>query len=274
MVSPYEIGLLTSGISTKGKLRIALKRTKSSSLNDFPQNLDFECGTADDFHMIGKFSKKRRFQAGFSVLEIIVVLGILAIATMIAYPIIQQFLARAKQTEPPLQLRTLASLVAAHDADSELLHGSGILTINDFTTKRSCLANNGQNPFGFALTDCKRINFNYGFVRAKGQPSQVYAVEAVESECATCQGTGRVFPKCLGADVWRADPNFITHVTNPIEPSDCDSCFRALFTASEGEKNSKFDFDGDGIVDPAGHDSSPIQTSKVGGHWGGDWDCH
>lgn len=224
--------------------------------------------------MIGLFSKKPNFQAGFSVLEIIVITGVLAITIVIAYPFVQQFIARAKQTEPPLQLRALATLIAAHDAEVDAYHGAGELTVNDFTSHRSCLANNGNNPYGFTLTDCKKINFNYGFIRAKGQPSHVHAVEAVESNCKTCAGPGRVFPKCNGADVWRADQNFITHVTNPLESGDCDSCFRALFAASAGEENSKFDFDGDGLVDPTGFDGHPISTSRKNGNWGGEWDCH
>jgi prepilin-type N-terminal cleavage/methylation domain-containing protein len=116
-----------------------------------------------------------RDSRGFSLVELMVVVGIIAILASIGVPKFQIFKIKAYQAEAKSNLNSLYGLMVAYQADTGSYpdHGApGVSKVGDYgllvgDSANSCLTTgcNCVNSLGFNLPNCTKARYMYWFVR-------------------------------------------------------------------------------------------------------------
>ena len=110
-------------------------------------------------------------QAGFSLVELMVVVGIIGILAAIAVPKLQRFTAKAKQSEAKSTLRSLDTLQQAYYAENSI-YGNA-------------------TAIGFSAPASSKYNYNIG-----SNSASAYNASAT-------WGSGRLCPADSGTDTWQ-----------------------------------------------------------------------
>jgi prepilin-type N-terminal cleavage/methylation domain-containing protein len=117
----------------------------------------------------GFFMLKRRYSSGFSLMELLIVIAVIAFLSALAVPSLFKFLAKSKRSEAYMTLRSLAMAEKAY----WLEHGS-------YTTNLSGSNGLGWKPEGM-------LQYTYGFPGGEGAQCFIGALKAPGS---ALQGAG------------------------------------------------------------------------------------
>ena len=139
--------------------------------------------------------------AGFSLVELMVVLSVLSLVIVSSISASEKVRQRAKQAEAKMNVRSVTALVHSYVSEDNTLSTGIALTTGSFVTTDSC--NNG-NVIGFAVTDCQKQSYRYFASGANTEQITGIAVEQRDSN-----GNKSVFPKCASQDIWLAEPTAI-----------------------------------------------------------------
>ncbi len=133
----------------------------------------------------------KRNQAGFSAIEAMIVLGVLAVMVTLVVPQFEMFQAKAKQAEATTNLEFLHSLQQGYHV--EFGKYSKLNIQGRIGEKVSC----GINELGFELDPCDSKHVRYGYL--------VTEVSKDNFEAIAITGTGEnnlVANGCAIPDVW------------------------------------------------------------------------
>ena len=145
---------------------------------------------------------KKRGTAGFSLLELMVVVAILGVLAMVAIPRYDIFRARSRQSEAKANLGVLFTLQETFRIEHERYYNGdggawGGDSMNDATsrqgyrgaTTRTCQ----RNKLGFRMANCGEARYGY-FVAGADEDEYIM----VAYGASDVQGDERVFPGCDG----------------------------------------------------------------------------
>lgn len=146
--------------------------------------------------------KYNRKQYGFSLVELMIVVGIIGILAALAVPKFQTFQLKARQAEAKAGLNMVATLVEAYVGADKTWSGAAdvpILAGQDYSSSTSCFTN---NPIGFKVNNCN--NSRYSFTIAPNIPTPATGIFATAWEVAdggyntigVAPGVRRVAPGC------------------------------------------------------------------------------
>lgn len=107
-------------------------------------NLMFKC-----------WQKAHRCQCGFSLIELMIVVGIIGILTAIAFPKYKSFQARSRMAEAKSNLQQIYTLEEAY-----YLHHSQYLAFNNYGVGQ-CVRSTAIKQLGFELKPCSEAKFLY-----------------------------------------------------------------------------------------------------------------
>jgi len=155
---------------------------------------------------------------GFSLVELMIVVGIIGILAALAIPRFQQFQAKARQSEARSNLAHVYTLQVSYNGDNDTFSNytclslgsgstyssgcgfSGGATPGTWATANTC---NTNNDLGFRVTDCKKVRFIY--VNTGNQNK--FTATAHELWGGNTDSR-RVFPGCSGNnDQWQINEN-------------------------------------------------------------------
>ena len=144
--------------------------------------------------------------AGFSLLELMVVVAILGVLATVAVPRFNIFRARARQSEAKSNLGVIFTLQEAFSIDNEKYYDGnnanwGGTQMNDNSSRDgytgggsgACGSSVANNKLGFRLANCGKAR--YGYYIAGGTENDFLAVAFAPSDST---GDKRVFPGCDG----------------------------------------------------------------------------
>jgi prepilin-type N-terminal cleavage/methylation domain-containing protein len=138
-------------------------------------------------------SKTFRRSAGFSLVELMIVVGVIGLLVAIAAPKTRTYMLKARQAEATTNLKIVSTLQVAAFAENERYYNPPIyaypalpLVKNDISTPTSCIQ---QNALGFAVTDCTKARFQY-YTTGNDITYTAWATEMVTG------GARRVAPDC------------------------------------------------------------------------------
>ena len=156
---------------------------------------------------IGGIQFRKRFQIGFSLVELMIVVAIIGILAALAVPRFQTFQARARQSEGKSNLAQIWTLQQAFQGDQDIYFGTVANTALSNTTVTGNTTCNTANGLGFALTDCKKVRY-------------VYTIGATASTATTFTAVAteighRVNPSCSNStvDTWTMTENKVLSQT-------------------------------------------------------------
>lgn len=142
-------------------------------------------------------------QCGFSLVELMIVVGVIGLLASVAMPKLQVFLVKARQAEGGANLRALVTLQETYRLENNAYYSLATpLVTNDYTSATSCHTNNG---LGFQTGDCRNMRYSYA-TRGNVSGYSAWAVEIVSN------GVRRVAPNCIiippepGMNICPADP--------------------------------------------------------------------
>ena len=150
---------------------------------------------------------KQRGVAGFSLLELMVVVAILGVLAMVAVPRYNIFRARARQSEAKTNLGVIFTLQEAFRIENEQYYdGNGTTWGGDsMNTNGSRQGYRGggtrtceRNKLGFRLANCN--SSRYGYFVAGADEDEFLAVAYGASDAPATSNDERVFPGCAGGD--------------------------------------------------------------------------
>jgi prepilin-type N-terminal cleavage/methylation domain-containing protein len=124
-------------------------------------------------------------QAGFSLVELMIVVAIIGILAAIAVPKFSTFQAKSRQAEAKGNLSQIYTLEEAYFGDNESY--VGFATVKENTC--------GANVIGFQLRPCNKGQVRYEY-------SGVAPTTLTYTITATTGLTNKVFPGCATADTW------------------------------------------------------------------------
>ena len=144
--------------------------------------------------------------AGFSLLELMVVVAILGVLATVAVPRFNIFRARARQSEAKNNLGVIFTLQEAFNIDQEQYYDGnatswGGTQMNDNGSRDgytgggsgACAAAVANNKLGFRLANCSKAR--YGYYMAGGTEDDFLAIAYGPSDTT---GDKRIFPGCDG----------------------------------------------------------------------------
>lgn len=127
---------------------------------------------------------KGRLQDGFSLVELMAAVAIMAMLVSLALPRYRAFIARARTSEAKTNLGLIYGLQQTYKAEFEKY---GELKGVGYTGNCNPNEDELQNELGFRVTDCLALRYNYtsdsGSAEAKSNGSEIY-------------------PTCTDADEW------------------------------------------------------------------------
>ena len=148
----------------------------------------------------------RKNAAGFSLLELMVVVAILGILATVAVPRFNIFRARGRQAEAKSNLGVIYTLQETHSIHHETFYDGAALgqadAMNTYATAigfRGSTQNGGQsicpsNKLGFTLANCEQTR--YGYYITGGTENSFTAIAHAPSDTNVLNK--RVFPGCDG----------------------------------------------------------------------------
>lgn len=152
-----------------------------------------------------KFLHKRT--AGFSLLELMVVVAIIGVLATFAVPRFNIFRARARQGEAKSNLGVIFTLQEAFKIDKEVYYNGnatawGGTVMNSSTTSDGYRTKNAagvceSNKLGFRLANCDAARYRYWIGHAT--ENEFIAIAAAHSDASA--RNKRIFPGCSGSDV-------------------------------------------------------------------------
>ena len=144
--------------------------------------------------------------AGFSLLELMVVVAILGVLATVAVPRFNIFRARARQSEAKTNLGVIFTLQEAFSIEHERYYngktsdwGGTDMDVNgnrdgyDSGGSSNCTAAVANNKLGFRLANCEKARYGY-YVPGAGENNFV-AIAYAPSDTV---GDKRIFPGCAG----------------------------------------------------------------------------
>ena len=185
--------------------------------------------------------------AGFSLLELMVVVAILGVLATVAVPRFNIFRARARQSEVKSNLGVIFTLQEAFAIDHERYYnGNGtywsgaatsdmknLTTADGYAVKAGsagCVPLNIVNKLGFRLANCAKARYGYYIAEAVTDETNFLAVGYAPSDDSAGK---RIFPGCDGNVITRpaSDPTTSLGGVSPCSLTDS----TAASTAFSGE---------------------------------------
>ena len=179
-------------------------------------------------------SSNKSNTSGFSLLELMCVIGIVSILASMSMTKIDIYVCKAKQAEAKLNLKSIHALQVSYYDDNQqyyvgqtsplgscslfdfmCIFGNAVLgysaldesqrlTIADYTNEKSC---NLSNPLGFKIADCRKTRYRYQVGRdVTGEsPRNNFLATAIEG---VWNGKRRICEDCIAGqmkDYWGVD---------------------------------------------------------------------
>ena len=171
---------------------------------------------------------KQRGVAGFSLLELMVVVAILGVLAMVAVPRYNIFRARSRQAEAKSNLGVIFTLQESFQIEHERYYNGdgtqwGGATMNTILTRQgyrggATTTTSGRtcerNKLGFRLANCDSARYGY---HVAGADEDEYVVIAYGA--SDVAGDERIFPGCNGTDATARDATAATY-TRPVAVRD------------------------------------------------------
>ena len=139
-------------------------------------------------------NKKRR--QAFSLVELMVAVGIVSILVSLGLPRYQAFIARGRMAEAKVNLGHIAALQGIYRSEwnryGELIGGVGYVG-----TTQKCSDTDFINPLGFAPDGCQDLRYGYTSIGVSNFTATALAGDGVE-----------IYPGCTGSkDKWQVTNN-------------------------------------------------------------------
>lgn len=157
--------------------------------------------------MLFKNHKKKDIQKGFSLVELMVVVGIIGLLATLGVPRFRIYQAKARQAEAKNTLSHIYTLQQSYFGDNDK-YGN----LSETNKGNNCSP--AQNDIGLALSGCSSLRYSYS----------VTATTTSFTATAT-SGTGEnnlIIPGCSTADIWTIDQDKkLTHKQKSSDDKDC-----------------------------------------------------
>lgn len=149
------------------------------------------------------FNNSVRTKKGFSLIELMIVVGIIGILAALAVPQFSKFQARARQTEARTNLATIYTLNQAYFNDSNAF--GSITTYGKTVASTGCTC--ATNSIGFATVPCTASTTSNTTC-----PRYAYSVAGASSTFLSTATSGTnaqnlIVPGCATADTFTGDHN-------------------------------------------------------------------
>ena len=135
---------------------------------------------------------------GFTVVELMSALAIVAVLTSLMLPLYHTFVARSRQGEAKTNLKIIKSLQAAYYLDHYKTFGSPATTktLNVGNVSGGCSDANKENDLGFNPKNCDALRYSY---TTNGNSSREFKATAKNE--GTPQNK-QIYPNCTEEDKW------------------------------------------------------------------------
>jgi prepilin-type N-terminal cleavage/methylation domain-containing protein len=147
--------------------------------------------------MVGPFRKV----AGFSLVELMVVVAIISILASVGMPRFRVFQAKARQTEAKTTLSYMYTLEQAYYGDNDTYYASPSQGANNTTTCTCAAA--GTNLMGFYLDKCVangcKVRYSYSAASAAA-PATIFST--FTATASSTGSWGKICPGSATNDIW------------------------------------------------------------------------
>lgn len=120
-------------------------------------------------------STSKSTQAGFSLVELMVVISIVNFLAAMSFKLSDKFIIAASQAEAKMNIRAAGVLVATTLAenDSTAAPGTGSISTQTFSSDSSC---NKSNVYGFKIHNCTKVRYHYHVVTSSSSTDRYFMV--------------------------------------------------------------------------------------------------
>lgn len=155
-------------------------------------------------YMLVPFNKQKN--AGFSLVELMIVVAIIGVLAALAVPKFKTFQAKARQAEVKTNLTHIYTLEEAYYGDNEAYIA---MPSTGFVSRAAVNCN--ANALGFLPQPCQRLKVRYTYAAA----IQNGGTEFTASGTSGSGANNLVFPGCGTQDVWGIDETKLLTNTTP-----------------------------------------------------------
>lgn len=144
------------------------------------------------------YPSNKSAEAGFSLVELMIVVAIIGILAALAVPRFQSFQAKARQSEAKNNLSHMYTLQMSFYGDNDTY--AEVAEIKPGNDANSC---NNDNRIGFRVSPCNKIRYTYKTTAATetGFTGQAQAA------------ANKIVPGCTEQDTWTIDENKVLTAT-------------------------------------------------------------
>lgn len=143
------------------------------------------------------FTGKRPAQAGFSLVELMIVVAIIGILAALAVPRFQSFQAKARQSEAKNNLSHMYTLQMSYYGDND-----AYAAVPAISPPNNC---DVANPIGFKVSPCNKVRYTYA--ASIGAGGTTFIATAVAA-------AGKIVPGCNQTDNWQINQEKTLEATN------------------------------------------------------------